>query len=198
MVEAVGKDVTKFKPGDQVIADQVLNCHSKGRAPLCEYCETGDSHQCAFLEELGITGLPGAFAELLSLPETNVLLLPHEMPLTKGAIVEPLACVLHASDRMERSRNRYDFEGRYPHPQYPDHRRRPQRPPVYSISPQHQAIRWPDFCGRHAGEQIGPGGEAGRHAAGRAGGRFGFRDQEAHERGTDPLLDRGIRRRANF
>jgi L-iditol 2-dehydrogenase len=113
VVEAVGKDVTKFKPGDRVIADQVLNCHSQLRAPICEYCETGDSHQCQFLQELGITGLPGAFAELISVPEPNVLLLTPGVSLTKGAIIEPLACVLHASDRMERSGNRYDFDGRY-------------------------------------------------------------------------------------
>ena len=113
VVEAVGKDVAKFKPGDRVTADQVLNCHSKARAPVCEYCETGDSHQCAYLEELGITGLPGAFAELLSIPELNVLFLPAGVSTIKGAIIEPLACVLHASDRMERSRNRYDFDGRY-------------------------------------------------------------------------------------
>ena len=68
-----GKTVTKFKPGDRVIADQVLNCHSKRRMPICEYCETGDSHLCAFGEQLGITGLPGAFAELVSIPEANVL-----------------------------------------------------------------------------------------------------------------------------
>ena len=67
----------------------------------------------AFAEELGITGLPGAFAELVSVPEPNVVLLPEEVSLTKGAIVEPLACVLHASDRMERSCNRFSFEGRY-------------------------------------------------------------------------------------
>jgi L-iditol 2-dehydrogenase len=113
VVEAVGKDVTKFKPGDRVIADQVLNCHSKSRAPLCEYCETGDSHQCAYLDELGITGLPGAFAELLSIPEPNVLSLPADVPFTKAAIIEPLACVLHSSDRVERSWNRYDFDGKY-------------------------------------------------------------------------------------
>jgi L-iditol 2-dehydrogenase len=113
VVEAVGKDVTKFRPGDRVIADQVLNCHSKRREPLCEYCETGDSHQCAYLDEMGITGLPGAFAELVSLPEPNVLNLPPEVPGTKAAIIEPLACVLHSSDRMEHSPNRYDFDGRY-------------------------------------------------------------------------------------
>ena len=76
-VDSVGKNVTKCKPGDKVIADQVLNCHSQGRAPLCEYCETGDSHQCAYLEELGITGRPGAFAELVSIPEPNVVAMPR-------------------------------------------------------------------------------------------------------------------------
>src|SRR5205809_686530 len=84
------QDVRKCKPGDRVVADQVLNCHSKGRVPVCEYCETGDSHQCAFGEELGITGLPGAFAELASVPETNVVVLPAGMSLMKGAIIEPL------------------------------------------------------------------------------------------------------------
>jgi len=36
-VEAVGKEVVKCKPGDRVIADQYMNCHSRGRKPLCEY-----------------------------------------------------------------------------------------------------------------------------------------------------------------
>lgn len=112
-VEAVGKEVTKCQVGDRVFADQVLNCYSKNRSPICEYCETGDAHQCAFGEELGVTGRPGAFAELVSIPEPNVLLLPAEVTSTQGAMIEPLACVLHASDRMERNRNRYDYEGRY-------------------------------------------------------------------------------------
>jgi L-iditol 2-dehydrogenase len=113
VVQAVGKEVRKFKPGDRVIADQLLNCHSKRRTPVCEYCESGDSHLCAFGEQLGITGPPGAFAEFISIPEVNVLMLPAEVSFTKGAVIEPFACVLHASDRMERSRNRYDFDGRY-------------------------------------------------------------------------------------
>jgi L-iditol 2-dehydrogenase len=113
-VERVGKDVTKCKPGDKVIADQVLNCHSEQRVPLCEYCETGDSHQCAYLQELGITGRPGAFAEMVSVPEPNVVVVPTDVSVTKGAVIEPFACVLHASDRMERSKLRYEFGGRHP------------------------------------------------------------------------------------
>ncbi len=113
-VESVGKNVTKCKPGDKVIADQVLNCHSKARVPLCEYCETGDSHQCAYLQELGITGPPGAFSDLVSIPETNVVVTPADISVTMGAVIEPFACVLHASDRMERSKCRYEFGGRHP------------------------------------------------------------------------------------
>src|SRR3989442_5379179 len=32
-------------------------------APRCEYCASGDSHQCELYREHGITGLPGGFAE---------------------------------------------------------------------------------------------------------------------------------------
>jgi threonine dehydrogenase-like Zn-dependent dehydrogenase len=112
-VEAIGREVTKCKPGDRVIADQVLNCHSKARTPICEYCDSGDSHQCAYLQELGITGQPGAFAEFVGIPETNVVPMPADVSVTAGAIIEPLACVLHASDRMENGNTRYTFEGKH-------------------------------------------------------------------------------------
>jgi L-iditol 2-dehydrogenase len=42
-----------------------------------------------------------------------VVVVPAGVSLTMGAVIEPLACVLHASDRMERSKNRFDFEGRH-------------------------------------------------------------------------------------
>ncbi len=168
VVEAVGKDVTKFSPGDRVIADQVLNCHSKRRDPLCEYCGTGDSHQCAYLDEMGITGLPGAFADFVSLPEPNVLKLPAEVPMTKAAIIEPMACVLHASDRMERSVNRYEFEGKY----------RIRNILITGAGPSGllfiqylrnvKKIRRPNLHCRHAGQPSGAGGKAGRHHARRA------------------------------
>ncbi len=110
-VEAVGAGVTKCRPGDLVIVDQVLNCYSQGRSPVCEYCETGDSHQCAFGQEFGITGLPGAFAEFTVVPAPNVIPVPPGISELQAALAEPLGCVLHASDRTERSNARYHFEG---------------------------------------------------------------------------------------
>ena len=110
-VNAVGSEVTRCRPGQFVIVDQVLNCISQGRSPICEYCETGDSHQCEFGQELGITGLPGAFADYIAVPEANVIVLPPAMSPVTAAVIEPLGCVLHASRRMESARNRYEFEG---------------------------------------------------------------------------------------
>jgi threonine dehydrogenase-like Zn-dependent dehydrogenase len=49
---------------------------------------------------------------MVSIPEPNVVLVPADVSVTKGAVIEPFACVLHASDRMERSKLRYEFEGR--------------------------------------------------------------------------------------
>ncbi len=112
-VESVGDKVTKVKPGDRVVVDQLLNCRSQERSPLCEYCETGDSHECEFGKQFGVTGIPGAFAEYITVPAVNVVPLPPGMTDLEAAIIEPLACVLHASDRMESAQNRYTFSGRY-------------------------------------------------------------------------------------
>ena len=58
-VEEVGSSVDDLRAGDRVVLDQGLNCKSRRRDVLCDYCRTGDSHQCEFYREHGITGLPG-------------------------------------------------------------------------------------------------------------------------------------------
>src|SRR6266540_4052296 len=42
----VGREVRDLAPGDAGVLDQGLNCSSAAREPKCEYCVTGDSHQC--------------------------------------------------------------------------------------------------------------------------------------------------------
>ncbi len=66
IVEELGQNVQDLSVGMRVVVDQGLNCLSRRRQPLCEYCLTGDSHQCEFYQECGITGLQGAFAEVKS------------------------------------------------------------------------------------------------------------------------------------
>ena len=72
IVEQVGSQVGGLQVGDRVVVDQGLNCVSTRRA-LCEYCRTGDSHQCEFYREHGVTllgepltiGAIGGFALIL-------------------------------------------------------------------------------------------------------------------------------------
>ncbi len=107
----VGREVKDLKPGDRVLCDQGRNCHSHGHWPLCPYCASGDSHQCAYYQEHGITGLPGALAEYIAIPAVNCLKVPEAMMAEEAALVEPLGCVLHSSDRAEQACARYTFAG---------------------------------------------------------------------------------------
>jgi threonine dehydrogenase-like Zn-dependent dehydrogenase len=111
-VAAVGTSVRRCQVGDLVAVDQFLSCASMNRPVRCEYCESGDTHQCEFGQELGITGPPGAFREFAAVPETNILVLPAEFDVAQGALIEPLGCVAHACDRLEKSGARYSFHGR--------------------------------------------------------------------------------------
>jgi L-iditol 2-dehydrogenase len=110
VVEA-GREVKDLKTGDRVLCDQGQNCHSQRRQPLCPFCASGDSHQCLYYKEYGITGLQGALAEFIAVPAVNCLRLPEAMPVEQGALVEPLGCVFHAMSCVEAARTRYTFGG---------------------------------------------------------------------------------------
>lgn len=97
IVEAVGADVADVRAGERVILDQGLNCISTRRDALCEYCATGDSHQCEFYREHGITGLPGGLAEFMAISAANVVRIQSpDLDPVFAALSEPLACVTHA------------------------------------------------------------------------------------------------------
>jgi threonine dehydrogenase-like Zn-dependent dehydrogenase len=105
----VGREVKDLSPGDRVLCDQGRNCVSQGRWPQCEYCRSGDSHQCRYYGEHGITGLQGAMAEYIAMPAVNCLKVPEGMSLELGALVEPLGCIIHSSDWVDRAHARYTF-----------------------------------------------------------------------------------------
>jgi len=105
-VVEVGRDVRDLFPGDRVVVDQGVNCNSAGR-PLCEYCATGDSHQCAEYAEHGLTGLPGGFAEALATPALGAVRIDGDLAFERAALTEPLACVLHSADATLRATARY-------------------------------------------------------------------------------------------
>jgi 2-desacetyl-2-hydroxyethyl bacteriochlorophyllide A dehydrogenase len=105
VVEA-GSEVRDLRAGDRVVVDQGLNCVSAARPELCEYCRRGDSHQCEFYREHGITGLQGGLAEFIALPAVNCVRFDSAIG-AEAAMTEPLGCVIHSSDFVARARARY-------------------------------------------------------------------------------------------
>ncbi|MEP7336202.1 MAG: alcohol dehydrogenase catalytic domain-containing protein [Acidobacteriota bacterium] len=111
VVAEAGGAVMDLKPGDRVIVDQGLNCASRGDDPLCEYCVTGDSHQCARYAEHGITGLQGALADLIAVPAVNAVKIESDLPLEQAVLAEPLGCITHTIEVALRTQSRYQFNG---------------------------------------------------------------------------------------
>jgi L-iditol 2-dehydrogenase len=103
----VGAEVRDLAVGDRVVLDQGLNCVSARREPQCEYCLSGDSHQCAFYTEHGITGLPGGLAEFIAVPASNAVRLASDLNMREAALSEPLGCVIHSSDAVARAHGRF-------------------------------------------------------------------------------------------
>jgi L-iditol 2-dehydrogenase len=110
----VGRDIHDLAPGDRVVLDQGLNCVSRGRQPHCEYCETGDSHQCEQYGEHGITGLQGGLADYVCLPAANAIkratgewASTTSLSDEEAALTEPLACIIHAWTAGRRAQTRY-------------------------------------------------------------------------------------------
>ena len=105
-----GPGVVHVQRGDDVVVDQGVSCVSVAREPRCEDCETGDSHQCAFYREHGITGLPGGLAEYLTVPAVNTIPVHGDVAREHAALTEPLGCIVHASDMVARAHARYTLD----------------------------------------------------------------------------------------
>ncbi len=114
VVEEVGSAVRDVKAGEFIVLDQGLNCHSQMRQPVCEYCASGDSHQCLHYMEHGITGLAGGFAEYVPIASVNAVKVEGDLSRLHAALTEPLACVVHAAELADRSNARYTFGGERP------------------------------------------------------------------------------------
>ncbi len=86
----VGSNVKDFQPGDIVSGEGHVVC---GR---CRNCMAGRRHLCAETVGVGVNR-PGAFAEFLALPMTNVWLLDPVIPLDIAAIFDPFGNAVHTA-----------------------------------------------------------------------------------------------------
>lgn len=99
-----------FTPGHELLGRVVV---SDGRLPVgarvtaevklpcarCSSCARGEQHLCPTGRHLG-SGIPGAFAERLSLPaEALVHEVPDGLSTRQAVLAEPMACAVHAVRR---------------------------------------------------------------------------------------------------
>ena len=91
VVEAVGSDVSGFKPGDRVCIDPNHPCG------CCEPCRDGINHYCEHMTGYGTT-VNGGFAEYCSVDMQQVYKLGDHTSFEQGAMTEPVACCLHGID----------------------------------------------------------------------------------------------------
>lgn len=86
----MGANVKDFKIGDVVSGEGHLVC---GR---CRNCMAGRRHLCADTKGVGVNS-PGAFAEFLSLPVTNVWLHSQDMDRDIASIFDPFGNAVHTA-----------------------------------------------------------------------------------------------------
>jgi threonine 3-dehydrogenase len=89
-VEAVGSNVTDFKPGDIVGGEGHVVC---GR---CRNCMAGRREQCKDTKGVGVNRA-GAFAEYVSLPMTNVWYHDQSLPREVQAAFDPFGNAVHTA-----------------------------------------------------------------------------------------------------
>jgi threonine 3-dehydrogenase len=89
-VEEIGSNVHDFKPGDLVSGEGHLVCGH------CRNCLAGRRHLCMKTSGVGINR-PGAFAEYLSIPVTNVWLCDSNIPMDILACSDPLGNATHTT-----------------------------------------------------------------------------------------------------
>ncbi len=90
VVEKVGSNVVDFHPGDIVSGEGHIVC---GR---CRNCLAGRRHLCMNTKGVGVNR-PGAFAEYISIPVTNVWYADPKLPLDILAIFDPLGNAVHST-----------------------------------------------------------------------------------------------------
>lgn len=116
-----GKDERRVPPlilGHEV-SGKILNGKFKDKTavlnPLitcgkCEYCESKREHLCPNRVLLGMNRpyeRQGAFAELITVPDTNIYDVPDKLDIKEAAVAEPTAVSLHAVLMAENSSKKH-------------------------------------------------------------------------------------------
>lgn len=96
-VVEVGENVTEFKLGDRITADQIVPCGE------CRFCKTGRYWMCQPHDIFGFQSTNnGGMAEYVRYPKNAVLSrVPDEMSVEDALLIEPYGCSKHCVDRAQ-------------------------------------------------------------------------------------------------
>jgi L-iditol 2-dehydrogenase len=90
VVVDVGRQATRFKPGDMVVVDPSVSCG------ICDQCRLGHFHTCRNVQFLGCPGqLEGCLCDLLVMPE-DCCHSAKGLTADQAALVEPLSIGYYA------------------------------------------------------------------------------------------------------
>lgn len=105
IVDAVGPEVSAFRPGDRVIVEPSLSCRPRGIDPVCPQCAAGRFTLCAnfrtgplprgsMIGWNAFTG--GSWSEYFIAHESQVYRVPDAIDDEQAVLVDPTAGAMHA------------------------------------------------------------------------------------------------------
>jgi len=89
--EASGIILGGDRNGERVAINPLVTCMR------CQACISGRENICSKRQIISMAPREGTFAEMVSVPEVNLVNVPLDVPLEKAALTEPLAVSWHAS-----------------------------------------------------------------------------------------------------
>lgn len=92
----VGAKVTKVKKGDRICVDVSYGCAEQDVDALCSACEKDSPNACSRLCLRGLSAESGGLCQFTVIPEHAVHILPDNVPLDIGAMVQPMSISWHA------------------------------------------------------------------------------------------------------
>lgn len=91
----VAVDGHGWSAGQRVVVDGIFTCGQ------CRYCRSGRQNLCASMRYMGIdSGLPGAFAERVAVPATNLFALPDSIDDLAATVVSEFATAVHVARKL--------------------------------------------------------------------------------------------------
>ena len=96
-----------LEPGDRVVVDQGGTASAPAGPDLRVLRAPATRISARSTREHGITGLPGALAEFITVPAVNTIKIDPALAARDAALTEPLGCIVHSCDHVAR------FEARY-------------------------------------------------------------------------------------